>query len=116
MHRPAVVDDEADAERRAVLANLAAEVVTAYLDRCSARTHECRPQCGVERDVMVARPREPVPRVPAAAPTDEGARPPPEPCALETVDPAAMVEDARRIDADGLDCRGAVRGGVGVER
>jgi hypothetical protein len=65
---------------------------------------------------VVPRPREPVPRVPAPAPTDEGPRPPPEPCALETVDPAAMVEHARRIDEDRLDRRGAVRSGVDVER
>jgi hypothetical protein len=99
-----------------VLAHLATEVVTPYLDRSSARTDECRPNGGVEGDVMVARPREPVPCVPAATATDERPRSPTEPRALEAVDAAAMLEDARRVDADGLDRRRAVRDGVDVER
>jgi hypothetical protein len=65
---------------------------------------------------VVAGTREPVPRVPAATATDERPRPATEPCALQAVDPAAMVEDVRRVDADGLDRRGAVRDGVDVER
>ena len=99
-----------------MLAHLAAEVVTPDLDRSSARAHECRPHRGIERDVVVTGTREPVPCVPAAPAADERPRPPTEPCALEAVDPAAMVEDARRVDADRLDRRGAVRDGVDVER
>lgn len=99
-----------------MLAHLAAEVVTPYLDRSSARTHECRANGGVEGDIVVAGTREPVPRVPAATATDERPRPPTEPGPLESVDSAAMVEDARRVDADGFDRRRAVRDSVDVER
>jgi hypothetical protein len=99
-----------------VLTHLAAEVVTPHLDPSSAGTDECRPNGGVEGDVMVAGPREPVPCVLAATATDERPRPPTETRALEAVDSAAMLEDALRVDADGLDPRRAVRDGVDVER
>jgi hypothetical protein len=53
--------------------------------------------------------------LPAAA-TDERPRAPPEPRALEAVDPAAVVEDACRVDAYALDGGSTVRQTLCVER
>src|SRR5262249_54818794 len=116
VYRPAVVDDEADAERRAVLAHLAAEVSALHLHRCSGRAKHRRPHGRVERDVRVAGPGEPVPRGLAAATIHERPRAPAESSALQAVAPLAVMEDAGRIDAHRLQGRNAVRDTLRVER
>jgi hypothetical protein len=99
-----------------VLADLAAEILAANLDRRPRRPYEGSPQGRIEGEIVIARPREAVTRVLPTAPVDERPRPPPEPCPFQPVDSAAVVEDAGRVDRQGLDGRSAVGGRVRVER
>ena len=81
VHRPAVVDDEADRERRAVLAGPCGGDRRRDLDR--ARPGRRGPHRRVERQVHVAGPREPVAEYFPAASADERACPTPRPCPFD---------------------------------
>jgi hypothetical protein len=63
---------------------------------------------------VIARPCEAVARVLPPAPIDERPCPPSEPRALQAIEPAAMLEDASRIDGDGLDAGSPFRDRVCV--
>jgi hypothetical protein len=65
---------------------------------------------------VVARTREPVPRVLAAAAADERSGPASEAGTLDPVDTAPLVEDASRVDPNVLDRRRALRDGVDLGR
>jgi hypothetical protein len=99
-----------------VLADLASEILAPHLDRRPRRPYESRPHGRVEGEIVIPGAREAVTGVLSAAPVDERARPPSEPCPLEPIDPAAVVEDTGRVDCQGLDGRSAVGSRVCVER
>jgi hypothetical protein len=60
VHRPAVVDDEADAERRAVLAHAAPQILGPHRQRRTARARGRGAERRVDGEVVVPVPREPV--------------------------------------------------------
>jgi len=91
-----------------VLAYLAAEVLAEDVGRRPARADEGCPDGRVEREVDVAGAGEAVPRVLAPPPADERPGTPPEPCPLQPIGAAAVLEDPRRVDADALDRRRTV--------
>jgi len=99
-----------------VLADLASEILTPHLDRRPRRPYESGPHGRIECEIVIPGPREAVTGVLSAAPIDERARPPSEPCPLEPVDPAAVVEDTGGVDRQGLDGWSAVGSRVCVER
>jgi hypothetical protein len=118
VNRVAVVDDEADRERRPVRAHLAAQV--RGLDReCPAPRaggpRGRRAQRGVDRDVQVAAPRQPVACVLAGPHAHERAGAAADPAAL---DRARVLDRLERPGDVGLDVRDgrdtfeAVDGGV----
>jgi hypothetical protein len=90
--------------------------LAANLDGSLTGSRERRPDCGVERDVVIARTSESVPCVLTSAPIDERPCPAAEPRPFQAVDAAAVVENPSVVDADGLDARCAVRNRVCVER
>src|SRR5262249_8996945 len=109
VYRPAVVDDEADAEGRTVLPDPPPEVFRAHGQRQGAGARRGGTQGRVDSDVVVARPRQAMPRVFPAPTADEGARAPAEPCSLQTVAPPRAGEDGGWVDAHRLDRRDGVR-------
>jgi hypothetical protein len=100
VHGVAVVDDEADGERRSVLAHLTAEVFRRNSERSSSRAEGGCAQGRVEGDVAVAAPREPVARVLPLASPHERACPPPDRTALELVFAPCLVEGSRDVDVE----------------
>ena len=99
-----------------MLPHLPAQVLAPDLDRRPGRPHERGPHGGIEREVVIAWARKPVTGVLPPPPIDERSRPPAEPRPFQPVGTPAVVEDEGRVDAQGLDGRGAVRGRIRVER
>ena len=118
VHRPAVVDHEADAERRAVLADLAAEILAPRSRPATAtdRTSAAR-SVASKREVVVARAARAGDactfRGAGRRTTAPGARAAPAPPGRPG---GGARKTARRVDAHGLDRRSAVRRRVRVER
>jgi hypothetical protein len=99
-----------------MLAYLPAKVVAAHVHRDTPRPRQRRPEGGVEGDVAVTRTCQPGPGVLAPPPADERSGPTAELRPFQAVDSTAVVEDARRIDAEGLDLGRAVRSSLRLDR